>query len=162
MQPSRVTATDFETALAFDFGTRRIGVAFGQRVTATASPLEPIDAKDGIPDWNLLKSLLDTWQPSCLVIGIPLNMDGSISDMARRARKFANRLHERFQLPCFIIDERLTTREAKEIHHAAGGSNHYRKDPVDSIAARLILEDWFNTDTLFHSHTPLESLYGIR
>ncbi|KDE40140.1 MAG: Holliday junction resolvase RuvX [Nitrincola lacisaponensis] len=155
MQPS------FDTALGFDFGTRRIGVAFGQRLTGTASPLEPLNARDGIPDWVQLEKLIQTWQPDCLVIGIPLNMDGTISDMARRARKFANRLHERCQRPCFLMDERLTTREAKQLHRAAGGGQNYRKDPVDSIAARLILEDWFADAPLIPSHTPLESLYGI-
>ncbi len=162
MLPITADTTDYQTAFGFDFGTKRMGVAFGQRVTGTASALEPIPAKDGIPDWSQIEKLLKTWQPQCLVIGIPFNMDGSVSEMAKRARKFANRLHERFKLPCFIIDERLTTREAKEIHHAAGGSHQYRKDPVDSIAAQLILEDWFASPTLFPSHTPLESLYGIR
>ncbi len=162
MHPSSDKATDYQTALGFDFGTQRIGVAFGQRMTNTATALEPIVAKDGIPNWSQVEAALNDWQPQCLVIGIPFNMDGSVSDMAHRARKFANRLHERFKLPCFIIDERLTTREAKQIHLAAGGSRHYRKDPVDSIAAQLILQDWFNTETLYPSHTPLESLYGIR
>lgn len=161
MQSFTETASVYQTALGFDFGTRRIGVAFGQRVTGTASPLDPISAKDGIPEWHLIETLIHSWQPSCLVVGIPINMDGSISEMARRSRKFANRLHERFKLPCFMIDERLTTREAKQIHHQAGGSHHYRKDPVDSIAARLIVEDWFATAELFPSHTPLENLYGI-
>lgn len=162
MQPSTQTVLAYKTALGFDFGTRRIGLAFGQRLTGTASPVDPITARDGIPDWNQLEQLLNLWQPDCLVVGIPFNMDGSVSEMARRSRKFANRLHERFNIPCFIIDERLSTREAKQIHHQAGGSQHYRKDPVDSIAARLILEDWLTTTEFFPSHTPLENLYGIR
>lgn len=153
--------SSFTTALGFDFGTGRIGVAAGQSVTATAKPLNTVNARDGIPDWVALANIIETWQPDCLVVGIPVNMDGSISEMARRARKFANRLHERFALPCFLMDERLTTREAKQIHYAAGGGSNFRKEPVDSIAARLILEDWFSTTQLIPSHTPLETLYGI-
>jgi len=152
---------DNQTALGFDFGTGRIGVAIGQRLTGTAHPLPPISARDGIPDWSALLELMTTWQPQCLVVGLPLNMDGSISEMARRARKFANRLHERYKLPCYLIDERLTTHEAKQIHRAQGGSTHYKKDPVDSIAARLLLEDWFASNHLIPSHTPLETVYGI-
>lgn len=147
--------------LGFDFGTTRIGVAAGQSLTGTASPLQPIAARDGIPDWNILDKLVNEWQPSALVIGIPLNMDGTISDMARRARKFANRLHERSKVPCFLIDERLTTREAKQISLSRGGSTNFKENSVDGIAAQLILEDWFASEQRIPSETRLEDLYGI-
>ncbi|HEY5717466.1 MAG TPA: Holliday junction resolvase RuvX, partial [Motiliproteus sp.] len=78
--------------LAFDFGTTRIGVAVGQAITATASPLPWIKAKDGVPDWSQLERLVREWQPDALVVGLPLNMDGSLCEMSHRARKFANRL----------------------------------------------------------------------
>lgn len=149
-----------ETALAFDFGTQRMGLAWGQNLTASATELPPLPARDGIPDWDRIAALIAEWRPDCLVVGLPLNMDGSISDMARRARKFANRLHERFRLPCYLIDERLTSHAAKALHRASGGSQHYRKDPVDSIAARLLLEDWLRSEVRIPSHTPLETLYG--
>ncbi|WP_299181187.1 Holliday junction resolvase RuvX [uncultured Neptuniibacter sp.] len=146
-------------ALAFDFGTSRIGVATGQSITGTATPLSPITARDGIPDWNKLTALIDEWQPEALVVGIPLNYDGSISDMAYRARKFANRLHERYKTPCYLMDERLSTAEAKEIHFAAGGSDNFKEESVDGIAAQLILESWFNCDIRIPSHTRLEEAY---
>ncbi|UTW10554.1 Holliday junction resolvase RuvX [Marinobacterium rhizophilum] len=148
-------------ALAFDFGTSRIGVAVGQTLTATATAIAPVSARDGIPDWNQIDQIVQEWSPDALVVGIPLNMDGSISDMARRARKFANRLHERYKLPSFLMDERLSTREAKSIHRAAGGGTNYKKESVDGIAAQLILESWFSSEQRIPSHSRLEDLYDI-
>ena len=153
-------SADCQQALAFDFGTGRIGVAAGQALTGTATPLAPIGARDGIPDWTVLDALIADWAPDALVVGIPLNMDGSISEMARRARKFANRLQERYRRPCYLIDERLSTAEAKEIHRAAGGGSNYRKESVDGIAASLILESWFASPERIPSATRLEDLYG--
>lgn len=153
--------TPMQTVIAFDFGTSRMGVASGQSLTGTASALAPLPARDGIPNWDTIQSLLDQWQPDCLVVGIPLNMDGTISEMARRARKFANRLHERFKYPVYLMDERLTTSEAKSIHLAKGGSRDYKNHSVDGIAAQLILESWFETEHKLPSHTPLETFYDI-
>lgn len=147
--------------IGFDFGTTRIGIAAGQPITGTASPLAPINARDGIPDWSLIEALITEWQPAALVVGIPLNMDGSISDMSRRARKFANRIKERCKVPCYLIDERLSTREAKQISLARGGSTNFKENSVDGIAAQLILESWFESDQLISSETRLEDLYGI-
>lgn len=151
----------YNSVLGFDFGTSRIGVAAGQSITGTASELPPIAARDGVPDWSLLNSIIDEWKPDALVVGIPLNMDGSISEMARRARKFANRMSERYQRPVFLCDERLSSAEAKEIHHRRGGSHNYKKESVDGLAACLILESWFNSGTLMDSQTPLEKLYAL-
>jgi len=154
-------SADCLQALAFDFGTTRIGIAVGQTLTGTATAIAPIGAHDGIPDWDLLDRVIQEWNPDALVVGIPLNMDGSISDMARRARKFANRLHERYRLPSFLMDERLSTREAKQIHRAAGGGSNYKKESVDGIAAQLILASWFSSDQRIPSHARLEDLYDI-
>ncbi len=154
-------SADCLQALAFDFGTSRIGVAVGQTLTATATAIEPVSARDGIPDWDQIDRIVQAWSPDALVVGIPLNMDGSISDMARRARKFANRLHERYKLPSYLMDERLSTREAKAIHRAAGGGSNYRKESVDGIAAQLILESWFSSEQRIPSHSRLEDLYDI-
>jgi len=148
-------------ALAFDFGTTRIGVAVGQTLTGTATAIAPVSARDGIPDWSQIDQIMQEWSPDALVVGIPLNMDGTISDMARRARKFANRLHERYRLPSYLMDERLSTREAKAIHHAAGGGHNYKKESVDGIAAQLILESWFASEQRIPSQSRLEDLYDI-
>lgn len=100
-------------------------------------------ARDGIPDWKVVSQLLTEWQPDLLVVGLPLNMDGSESAMSIRARKFGNRLHGRYGKPCEMVDERGTTREAKLIAREAGHKGNYRQDSVDGIAAILILEGWF-------------------
>lgn len=129
--------------LAFDFGTRRIGVAVGNELLKSARELTPLPARDGIPDWNQLARLVEEWEPDLFVVGLPLNMDGSESAMSTRARKFGNRLHGRYGKPCTLVDERGTTREAKQIAHASGHRGNYREDSVDGIAAVLILEGWF-------------------
>ncbi len=128
--------------LGFDFGTRSIGVAVGQVLTSSASELSPLNANNGIPDWHQIEQLFAEWKPELAVVGLPVNMDGSEMEMTRRARKFGNRLHGRLGIKVEFADERLTTREAKGIAHHSGHSGNYRDQPVDSIAARLILESW--------------------
>lgn len=130
------------TLMAFDFGTRSIGVAVGQTLTGSANEYPPLRAKDGIPNWQELDALLQQWQPTLIVVGLPVNMDGSEMEMTRRARKFGNRLNSRFGYPIAFADERLTTKEAKREAHHAGHRGNYHKNPVDSIAARIILESW--------------------
>ncbi|MEH6471479.1 MAG: Holliday junction resolvase RuvX [Halopseudomonas sp.] len=129
--------------LAFDFGTTRFGVAVGQAITATATPLKPIAAKDGVPDWNRIEALINEWQPQAVVVGLPLNMDGSLCEMSYRARKFANRLHALYGFPSYLMDERLTSHEAKGYHLAAGGKADFKQNSMDGLAAQLILESWF-------------------
>lgn len=129
--------------LAFDYGLRNIGVAVGQSVTSTASELSPLKARDGVPDWEQVASLLAEWRPAQLVVGLPLNMDGSESELSQRARKFANRLHGRFGVVVSLMDERLSSVEAKAEAAGRGHRGDYGRKPVDSIAARLILESWF-------------------
>lgn len=131
--------------LAFDYGLKNIGVAYGQSITGTATELPPVPARDGIPNWEQLGKLLKEWQPQLLLVGLPLNMDDSESELSQRSRKFANRLHGRFGLPVELFDERLTTRLAKEEARERGHRGNYATAPVDSIAARLLLESWFNS-----------------
>lgn len=128
--------------LAFDFGTHYIGVAAGQSITQTASPLPALKARDGQPQWEAVAALLQEWQPQLLLVGLPLNMDGTPSHMSQRARRFAGRLQGRFGIPVKLVDERLSTREAREqMPH----STSHKKDPkVDSVAAALLIESYFN------------------
>ena len=123
------------TALAFDYGTRKIGVAVGQSITGTATALPVLGARDGIPDWEAVGKLIAQWQPAVLVVGLPLNMDGSESELSARARKFANRLHGRFGLVVELEDERLSTRSARPF---VGKGTQL----LDSHAAAIVLESW--------------------
>jgi putative Holliday junction resolvase len=131
------------TVLAFDFGLVKIGVAAGQSLTGTAQAIAPLKARDGAPQWEQVEALLKEWQPKILVVGLPLNMDGTDNDITIRARRFANRLTGRFNIPHVLWDERLSTREAKELALEHGHRGNFHDAPVDSFAAQLILESWF-------------------
>lgn len=134
-----------ETLLGFDFGTKSIGVAVGQQLTGTARALTALKAQDGTPDWKLIEKLLKEWQPDYVVVGLPLNMDGTEQELTARARKFANRLHGRFGVRVELQDERLSTVEARADLFERGGFRALQKGQVDSQSAVIILEDWFDT-----------------
>ncbi|MFZ5653952.1 MAG: Holliday junction resolvase RuvX [Pseudomonadota bacterium] len=127
--------------LCFDFGTRQIGVACGQTRINTAQPVAVLRARDGQPQWPEVMRLIGEWQPDRLLVGLPLNMDGSESDFCRRARKFARRLQDRSGLPVTMVDERLSTVAAKS---EAGPPRDHRRHPVDGRAAALILDTWLS------------------
>jgi putative Holliday junction resolvase len=129
--------------IAFDFGMKRIGVAIGQTITKTARPLDTLTAKQGEPNWQTITQLIKKWLPDALVVGIPLNMDGTDQPVSTLARQFANALRERYQLPVHEIDERLTTKDARERLFKQGGYKALQDGQVDSIAAQLILQNWF-------------------
>lgn len=135
--------SDF-SALAFDFGTRRIGVAFGQSVTGTASAVTVLKARDGQPRWNEMAQLVEQWKPDVFLVGLPYNIDGTVSELLGRAEKFAWRLQERFDKPCYGMDERLSSREAIERLVEANTAKTVKKTAIDHIAAQIILENWFN------------------
>lgn len=128
------------SVLAFDFGTHKIGVATGQTLTATSTPLPELKARDGQPDWQQVASLISQWQPDVFVVGVPVNMDGSEFELTARARKFGQRLQGRFGKPWFPMDERLTSFEARELARAQPKA---KRGLVDSLAANLILQSWF-------------------
>ncbi len=136
------------TLLGFDYGMRRIGVAVGQAITRTASPLQTVKAVDGKPDWDTITRLINDWQVDGLVIGLPLNMDGSDQEMTVAARRFCNRLKGRYQLPVFMVDERLSSVAAEEIlNNPVSGKRKNTRQQVavlDQVAAQLILTTYFN------------------
>jgi putative Holliday junction resolvase len=129
--------------IGFDFGMKRIGVAIGQTITQTARPLDTIQAKEGQPNWQAIEKLIQKWLPGALVVGIPLNMDGTDQHISHHARQFADSLRERFKLPVYEMDERLTTKDAKERLFAEGGYKALQDGQVDRVAAQLILQNWF-------------------
>ena len=133
----------YTSFLSFDFGEKSIGVAYGQSITKTGKPLSALKANDGQPNWEQVAQLLKEWKPQALIVGCPLNMDGSEQELTLRARKFARRLHGRFGLPVFEADERLTTVEAKAQLFDQGGYRALKKDHIDSLSAVIIMQSWF-------------------
>jgi putative holliday junction resolvase len=130
------------TVMAFDFGLRQIGVAMGNCLLGTTQPLPILRAKDGMPEWRALDNLIDEWRPDLLVVGDPLNMDGSVSELSTQAGKFARRLHGRLGLEVTMVDERLSSFEAKYNSREQGHRGDFKRQPVDSLAAELILRTW--------------------
>lgn len=128
--------------LAFDFGTKKIGLAYGQTISQSASPLAPLPVKNQQIDWGAIERVIGEWQPELLLIGLPLNMDGSESAMSERCRRFARQLEGRFHLPTQMMDERLSTRAARERIGKSALSG--RDARVDSMAAAILLESWFH------------------
>jgi putative Holliday junction resolvase len=130
--------------LGFDFGYKRIGVAVGQAITLTARPLITIGAKQGIPNWSLIEKLISEWRPQALVVGIPTCIDDSELYTTTAAKDFACQLHQQFSLPVHLVDERLSTVEARAQLFAKGGYRKIKKTEVDNIAACIILEQWLH------------------
>ena len=130
--------------LAFDFGLKHIGVAIGQEITNTAQTFFSLDAKNGEPDWSQLDPLVKEWNPKLMVVGNPLNMDGSDSEIKKNSDKFSDLINKRYNIPVELMDERLTTREAKARLKSEEGSFISTGKDTHQIAAQIILENWFS------------------
>ena len=142
------------TVLAFDFGTRKIGVAVGDWENRMAHPLEVIQGEANDPRFARIAVLIEEWRPGQLVAGLPMSLDGEEHDLSRRARRFANQLIGRFRLPVTLVDERLTSVEADARLRAAGLKAGARRQVEDSVAAQQILQDHFDHTDLDHAVTP--------
>ncbi len=142
------TTTHPQKVIGFDYGKKHTGVAYGQTLTKLATPLTTIKAtKDAKPPFEDIKEIINKWSPEALIVGIPLNMDGSEQDMTILAKKFAKQLKEKFNLPIFEIDERLTTWEAKNnlgIHYKGATSKEDQKK-VNAEAAAILVEQWLTS-----------------
>jgi len=128
--------------VGFDFGTKYIGVAVGQSITQTATPLITIRARQGIPEWQTLQKIITEWEPCALVVGLALQPDGSDSDTSRKARHFGASLKKRFGIPVHFIEERLTSVAANQILKQE--HQYARQTDSDSMAAAIILESFLN------------------
>ena len=135
---------DTKVILAFDFGLKHIGVAIGQEITNTAQTFFSLDAKNGEPDWSQLDLLVKEWNPKLMVVGNPLNMDGSDSEIKKDSDKFSDLINKRYNIPVELMDERLTTREAKARLKSEEGSFISSGKDTHQIAAQIILENWFS------------------
>jgi len=129
------------SALGFDFGTHKIGIAVGQSLTGTATPVTTLSYVKMKPDWQGIERIIEEWQPETLVVGLPYQMDDEEAELAVRAKRFARQLQGRYKLPVEMIDERLTSKEAM---NRLGKKSAKDVTLVDSMAAKLILETWLN------------------
>ena len=129
--------------VAFDFGLKHIGMAIGQEITNTAQTFYSLKAESGEPNWDELDIIVRDWQPKLFVVGNPINMDGSDSDIKEKSDKFSNLIRQRYNIPVELMDERLSTREARE--RMKSDSGHFVDASADThqISAQIILESWF-------------------
>ena len=134
-----------QTYFGIDYGTRKIGVAVGQTLTRTAMGIGIVPVRNNLVEWETLDKLVQQWKPGAFVVGMPFNMDGTENDMTVRAKAFAKLLTARYDKPCFEIDERLSTRAAREISRDNAeliGKRYNDKTKVDALAAQIMLENW--------------------
>ena len=124
--------------IAFDYGEKKIGVAVGQTSTNTSSPLQIIFNKDNKTNWISISSLLDEWKPDLILLGKPLNMDGSESEIMKKVDRFYKELKSIYDANIEFVDERLTTFEAREI------LKDEKQDNVDAHAAKILIDNWFD------------------
>jgi putative Holliday junction resolvase len=134
-----------EVVLAFDYGSRRIGVAVGQTTTRTASPVGVIPAGSA-PDWSAVERCVREWAPTRFVVGLPYNMDGTETLLTGTCRAFGNELSRRFGRPVEFVDERLTSAAAqadlRDARRSGARTRRVKREDIDANAARLILETW--------------------
>ena len=124
------------TVMAFDYGTRRIGVAIGNTLTQTGQPIQTITENGDDARFRLIEALIQEWQPAQLVVGMPCHLDGAAHEMSGKAKRFGNQLHGRFHLPVDWVDERYTS--------AVLEGNPEMRDNLDAQSAALILEQYFH------------------
>ena len=140
-----LTKTSADTYLGFDFGYKKIGVAVGQTITGSASPLQTIRSINQSPDWQIISQLIQEWRPCGLVVGISRQADGSDNPVTPRMIKFCHQLEGRYRLPVYQQDEALTTFEAKQLLFDEVSVNATKLWEVqDQLAAQLILQSWLN------------------
>lgn len=129
--------------LGLDWGMKRIGAAIGNSILGQATPLKTLAAQSGLPDWTIIEKWIKEWRLKAFVVGIPTKIDGQSLYTTELAQQFCTLLEQRFHLPVYPVDERLTTVEARQQLFEEGGYRKIQSSEVDSYAAKLILEQWF-------------------
>ncbi len=132
------------TLLAFDFGTRRIGIAIGNTLLRRANPLTTINDEKTALRFDVITALLSEWQPGALIVGLPYNDDGTPHELTALCRRFANRLKGRFKLPTILLDERYTSLAASAQLNEEGIHGMKQKKLIDQYAAQQILQAYFD------------------
>ena len=139
--------TNPDIVLGFDFGMKHIGIAAGQQISRTATPIISLQAKNGIPNWDEVAALIDEWHPFAFIVGLPLNMDGTTQPIAIAAQAFANSLAANYGLPVYMADERLSTWEAKtqlKLHKPQLNKQELAK--INALSAVILTEQWLHTN----------------
>jgi putative Holliday junction resolvase len=144
IQSSTISPQLSGTLLAFDFGTKRIGIAIGNTILRRATPLVTIDDEKTAARFAAIAALLNDWQPSVLVVGLPSNDDGTPHELTALCRRFANRLKGRFNLPVILMDERYTSLAASAQLNTEGIHGMKQKLLIDQYAAQQILQAYFD------------------
>tara|TARA_B110000902_G_scaffold108456_1_gene128127 strand:+ start:449 stop:838 length:390 start_codon:yes stop_codon:yes gene_type:complete len=124
--------------VSFDFGTKKIGIAVGQTQTMTSSPLDIVFNKNNKINWDGIMSILDEWKPGLILVGKPLNMDGTDSDIMEKVDIFYKKLEKLTKVKCEYVDERLTSFEARQ------NLGELKTDLIDAHAAKILIDNWFN------------------
>lgn len=133
------------TALCFDFGEQRIGVAVGEHLLAYANPLITIDNESNEVRFEVISKLIKEWQPKLLIVGLPLSLEGLETNITQLCKKFARRLNGRFNIPVMLIDERYSSVEASDLLNQTGIKGRAQKEMLDQVAAQTILQSYFDS-----------------
>ena len=133
------------TALCFDFGEQRIGIAVGEHLLASANPLTTIDNESNEVRFEIITKLVKEWQPKLLIVGLPLSLDGTETAITQLCKKFARRLNGRFNIPVMMIDERYSSVEASDMLNQTGVKGRAQKAMLDQVAAQTILQSYFDS-----------------
>ena len=142
--PENNADVPISSVLGFDYGRKRIGLATGQTITGTATPLITLEQIDGNPDWPAIKKQIDEWRPQALIVGMPYHTDGSENKMTKAARQFACELEKRFRLPVFEVNEALSSQQAEAILKETIKINQHNKQEIDKMAAAIIVQNWLD------------------
>lgn len=141
--PEIIRPTTVNLVMAFDFGSQKMGIAVGNPMIESINPLDLFPMRDGIPDWEKLHHIIKQWQPDIFLVGLPLNMDDTESELSLRARKFARRLRHQTQIFTTMIDERLSTRQARERLKHLQQNGQAKRVKADSLAACILIQNWY-------------------
>ncbi|PWD87469.1 Holliday junction resolvase RuvX [Ignatzschineria cameli] len=130
---------ELSIVLGFDFGTQNLGIAVGNCLTQTAQPLTILKVTHNQPRWEAIEELLQEWQPEAFIVGIPYTRDGTVTEHQKIIKKFINRLHGRFGLPVFVVNEAYSSQESERYIKP---SQRHKKGQLDAISAAIIVERW--------------------
>jgi len=136
---------DIQQVLGFDFGTKRIGVASGQTITGSATPLITLCSVNNKADWPAIEKLILQCKPDALIVGLPFYLDGSKSEITALAEKFSRQLEGRFHLPVYTHNEALSSFEAEQF--LRDKKKQHNKQDIDKIAAAIIVQNWLEQNT---------------